>query len=174
MKFFLFLSLIFLSLSKTELAHAQERAVVVRETELKKQPYVDAMNLATMKAEEKIDLISRKASWMEVRYGSQQGWVKMLSLRFVANPLDAKEGKSSTSNTLKSLYNLGTTGKSGSTVTTAARGLDENKFANPSPNAAALEQAQTFASNKTNAEKFASEIKLKEQQQAYLKAKGEK
>lgn len=177
MNYFCLLFFALLSLCTHELAHAQERAIVVRETELKKQPYLDAMNLATLKVEEKIDLISRKASWMEVRYGSQQGWVKMLSLRFIANALDvkdAKEGKSSTSNTLKSLYNLGTTGKSGSTVTTAARGLDENKFAQASPNPTALAQVQSYASNKVDAEQFAFEMKLKEQQQAYIKAKGEK
>lgn len=179
MKFFYVLCIALLSLLWHEQVFAQNNAILVRDTELKKQPYLDAISLASMKENEKINLIARKASWMEVRYGNQQGWVKMISLRFVTSSVDSKKDNSpgtsnNTNSTLRSLYNLGTTGKSGSTVTTAARGLDENKFSNPSPNLAALEIIQRYTSEKVSAEKFASEIKLKEQQLAYLKSKGEK
>ena len=152
-------------------AEAQDsgQATVARSAELKAQPFSDAATLKQLAENQKLDVISRKASWMEVRTHDLTGWVKMLSLRF-----DTKsESSSSTGNTVKSLFSLVKTGSSGSTTTTGAKGWSKESFANLSPNPDAFEKMKQLASNKIDASNFAKQEKLQEQEQAYVKGKGD-
>jgi len=145
------------------------QATVARSAELKAQPFSDAATLKQLAENQKLDVISRKASWMEVRTQDLTGWVKMLSLRF-----DTKsESSSSTGNTVKSLFSLVKTGSSGSTTTTGAKGWSKESFANLSPNPDAFEKMKQLASNKIDASNFAKQEKLQEQEQAYVKGKGD-
>jgi len=145
------------------------QATVARSAELKAQPFSDAATLKQLAENQKLDVISRKASWMEVRTQDLTGWVKMLSLRF-----DTKsESSSSTGNTVKSLFSLVKTGSSGSTTTTGAKGWSKESFANLSPNPDAFEKMKQLASNKNDASNFAKQEKLQEQEQAYVKGKGD-
>lgn len=152
------------------LAYAQEQAQTVRATDLKAQPFSDAVTIARLTESLKVNVLSRKVSWMEIKTPAGNGWVKMLSLRFESA---ATPGKSDGS-ALKSLYNLATTGSSGSTVSTDARGLDEYKLSNPSPNPRALEMIRSYALNRQDAEKFAKAEKLNLQRVEYRNTAGEK
>lgn len=149
---------------------AQEHALTVRATDLKAQPFSDAATIAKLVENLKVEVVGRKVSWMEIKTPSNSGWVKMLSLRFESGSAPTK----SDAGTLKSLYNLATTGSSGSTVSTDARGLDEYKLSNPSPNPRAFEMIRSYALNRQDAEKFAKAEKLNVQQLEYRNAKGEK
>lgn len=147
--------------------HAEETAQLVRSTDLKSQPFSDASTVTTLSESSKVEVISRKASWVEVKAGNDSGWVKLLSLRFGGTP---QSGKSDSGSGLKSLYNLATTGSSGSVVTTSARGFDKSKFTNPSPNTQALKTMQAYAASKQEAEKFAAAGNLQTQQVAYIES----
>jgi hypothetical protein len=151
-------------------AYANQQASLVRTTELKAQAFSDATTLKILPENLKIDVLSRKASWMEVKAQGTLGWVKMLSLRF-----DTKATSSSgIGDAAKSLFNVAKTGSSGSSVTTGAKGFDKEKFSNPTPNPEAFAKIKQFSASKGDASNFAKQEKLIEQQQTYLKAPGDK
>ncbi len=142
----------------------QENASLVRETELKRKPFSDATTVTTLPQSLDIHVLSRQSSWLQIRAQEQIGWVKMFSVRFTGHTESTSDSFSGT----KELFNLITTGSSGSTVTTASRGLDENKFSDPTPNPDAFATMQSLAVSKTEAQAFAKEQNLREQQQDYL------
>lgn len=152
--------------------HAQNtgQATVARSTELKAQPFSDAATVKMLAENQKLDVVSRKASWMEVRDQSLTGWVKMLSLRFENKP---NETSNKVSDTAKSLLSFVKTGSSGSTTTTGAKGWSKESFANLTPNTDGFEKMKLLASDKSDAINFAKQENLREQEQAYLKTKGE-
>lgn len=150
-------------------ALAQNQASVVRNTDLKAQAFSDAATLKVLTENQKVDVISRKASWSEVRLPGVSGWVKMLSLRFEST------ASSSTGNDgVKNLINVISTGSSGSVPTTAVRGFDESKIANATPSQTELAKMKLLSTSKEAAEKFAKQEKLLEQKQEYIKPAGGK
>jgi hypothetical protein len=156
------------TLSLNVSAQNADKATVARSAELKAQPFSDAATLKTLAENQKLDVLSRKASWMEVRAQDMTGWVKMLSLRFDARA----ESVSNSDNSAKSFLSLVKTGSSGSTTTTGAKGWSKESFANLSPNPDRFEKMKQLSSNKSDADAFAKQENLKEQEQAYLNAKG--
>lgn len=149
------------------MAHAAETAYLVRATELKAKPFADAATVAKLEEQSKVDVLSRQASWMQVKAAAGTGWVKMLSVR-MGNP-GAQPAKSGDSG-LSKIFNLATTGSSGSTVTTGVRGLSEEKLRNAQPNPADFKLMQGYAANKAEAQKFAKAGQLKAEQMDYLGA----
>lgn len=151
-------------------AIAKDEAFAVRATDVKEQPFSDAKTLSRLSENAKIEVLTRKGSWMQVSATGVNGWVKMLSLRFEGHaPAPANDNSG-----LKSVYNLATTGSSGSTVTTATRSLDEKKFTKTTANAQALASMRTFTVSKVDAQKFAKLEKLNEQPLAYVTSTGAK
>lgn len=143
------------------------KATVIRSSELKAQPFSDAPSLTTLAENQRIDILSRKASWMEVRAESNTGWVKMLTLRF--DTVAAKEaGGNAIGNTAKSLFSLIKTGSSGTTSTTGARGLSKENFDALVPNPDAFEKMKAMAASSQEAQQFAQKEQLKAQELAYL------
>ena len=149
------------------MAQAAETAYMVRATELKAKPFADAETLATLEEQSKVEVLTRQASWMQVKAAAGTGWVKMLSVR-LGSP-GAQPGKSSDSG-LGKLFNLAATGSSGSTVTTGVRGLSEEQLKNAKPNPEAFKAMQGFAAKKDDAQKFAKAGKLKAEKLDYLGA----
>jgi hypothetical protein len=150
------------------LCQTQNQAIVVRSTELKAKPFSDAETLKSLKENQKLDVVSRKASWTEVKAQDTVGWVKMLSLRF--------EGKEGGGNSLGAFVQSGFELKrgtdTGSTTTTAVKGLDKESFKNLSPNTDRFQKMQGFSANKPDAKNFAAQQNLSEQEQAYVKSEG--
>lgn len=155
-------------------AQNQNQASVVRNTDLKAQPFSDAETIKSLPSNQKVDVVSRKASWTEVRADGNTGWLKMLSLRYESTGA-APNAANNAGSGVKTLLNIAATGTSGSTATTSVRGFRKADFANPSsPDLEALEKMKTFAVSKPDASDFALAEKLQEQEQAYVKAPGDK
>lgn len=147
-------------------AHAGEAAYTVRATELKAKPYTDADTLSKLPEKTPVEVLARKASWMQIKHDGATGWVKMLSLRLG----DAAVKKSGDSG-LGALFNVASTGGSGSTVSTGVRGLSEEKLKNPQPNPEELKRLNQYATNKQDARNFGKSGKLATQQLDYLPGK---
>lgn len=145
-------------------ARAAETAYTVRTTEVKAKPYSDAATLITLPQQSKVEVLARKAGWMQIKAGGKNGWVKMLSLKL--GEMQAKSGDSG----LRSLFNVAAKGSSGGTVTTGVRGLSEEDLKNARPNPQALQTMQGYAENKSDAQKFARSGNLKAQNLDYLPA----
>ena len=153
---------VILSLLLPALAWA-EPAVVVRPTELKKEPAADAATVAQLAENVAVDALERKGGWTQVKTPSGEGWVRMLSLRFGAG--EAKKGDSG----VGSLFNVARTGTSGTTVTTGVRGLDPEMLANARPNLAELAKMSQFGVTPQAAAGFAASGKLQARNVAEVK-----
>lgn len=151
-------------------ALAQTQATVVRSTELKAKPFSDAETVKALKENDKLGVLSRKASWTEVKAQDNSGWVKMLSIRFEGGDLNTKANDE----VLPGFGNLVKGSASGSTTTTAVKGWDKETFKNLSPNQERFQKAIGFAVTKSDAKAFASQKELSDQEQAYVKADGSK
>ncbi len=145
--------------------HAGEMAYTVRVTDLKAKPYTDAATLSKLPEKSHVEVLARKASWMQIKHDDTTGWVKMLSLRFG----DATQQKSGDSG-LSALFNVASTGGSGSTVSTGVRGLSEENLKNPKPDPQAMKELQRYTVSKRDAQSFAKSGKLRSNQLDYLSA----
>lgn len=145
-------------------AWAGESAYTVRATELKAKPFKEAATVSTLAENSKVEIMVRQSSWIQVNSDGGAGWVKMLSLRLDSQNAPSKSGDSG----MGSLFNLAKTGRSGSTDSNGVRGLKEENLKNPHPNPEALETMQTYATNKTDAQKFAKTGKLNAQTLEYV------
>ena len=130
-------------------------ATILNPTELKKDPATDAPTVATLAADTAVDALERRSGWTRVKAGANEGWVRMLSLRF-GDAAAAKPGSSG----FTQLFNVARTGTSGTQVTTGVRGLDAEQLATAQPNPAELEKLEKFAADRGAAEKFAAQGKL--------------
>lgn len=141
-------------------AYGKDVAWAVRNTELKAQPFADAQTSGQLAEKQKVEVLARKVSWTQVKADDLTGWVKMLSLRFGdASTAPAAQAQAQ-AGALQSLFNLVTTGSSGSTVTTGARGLDESKLATPRPNKPAFDAMRSYAVSSPDAQHYAKTEKL--------------
>ena len=132
-----------------------EPATIIRATELKKEPAVDADTLTELAANTAVDAAERKGGWVRIKAKGSEGWVKMLSLRY-SDAGAAKKGDTG----IGQAINVARTGSSGTQVTTGVRGLDEKELANAQPNANELAKLDKFAADANGAARFSASGKL--------------
>lgn len=139
-------------------AHA-EPALTSRSTELQAQPQSDSTIVATLGENTKVDVLTRKGAWSQVKTSTgQAGWVRMLNLR----PESGAQQSPASTNPVGALGNLLTAGRTSntSTVTTGVRGLSEEDLQNAQVNPAELEKMQKFGVDKSAAQSFADKSRL--------------
>jgi len=130
-----------------------EPAIVVRATELKKEPATDAPTVSELQENTNVEALERRGGWTRVKAGAAEGWVKMLVLRYGTPDRQGESG-------LSQLFNVARTGASGTQVTTGVRGLEAEQIANAQPNPAELQKMQGYAATPDGAAAFASQAKL--------------
>lgn len=145
-----------------------EPASLVRDTELRAAPASDAPALAPLGADARVDALERRGGWTRVRAeGGQEGWVRMLALRY-AGAGEAKQGDSG----IVQILNVARTGTSGTQVATGVRGLDAEQLANAKPNEAELKKLQGYAATDDAAAGFAAQGRLEARKIDYPKEGG--
>jgi hypothetical protein len=142
--------------------YAWQTAYTVRSTEIKQLPYSDAKTVGSLEEKVTVSVMSRQGGWVKINSDKGNGWVRMLSLR--GDSTTKKPGDTG----LQSLINVGRSGSSGITMTTGIRGLSEEDLKNAHPNPGEFEKLKNYAVNKTKAERFGRDGKLKTQQLDYL------
>jgi len=146
-------------------ALAGDPAVLLRDTELRGQPYSDAAVVVTLPAKQAVILEERRGGWYRAGVDGKTGWLRMTSVRI----LGAARGKQGDSGVAEAL-GLATTGRSGAsgvTVATGIRGLDEAAMANATPDYDAVARLDQLAVSENVAQRFAARGKLQGQQIAY-------
>jgi len=150
-------------LAFVSLAAFAEPAAVVRPSPLMSEPATDATKVADLPANAAVDARERRGGWRQVRTASgQEGWVKILALRYGGS---AKGGDSG----ITQAVNVARTGSSGTQVTTGVRGLDDEKIVNAQPNPAELKKMEGFAVPAPASAEFAQRGKLQAQTVSYPK-----
>lgn len=151
-------------------ACAAEPAYTVRPTEVKAKPFTDAATVASLGESSRVDVLERKASWLQVKAPAASGWIKMLSVRF--EQIGSAPAKGSGANALNTLYNISQTGSGGAVATTGVKGISEQDLKNPRPNAAELQKMHELDTSPADAEAFARAGKLSSVPMNYVAAPG--
>lgn len=150
-------------------AFAAELAYTVRPTEMKAKPFSDASTITKLAESSKVDVLARQTSWIQVKADGNNGWVKMLSLRF-----DQPQAGSTANSNVGVLFNIAATGKGGSTATTGVRGINEENLRNPTPNMTALREVNERNVSPAEVQAFAKAGKLMPKSLDYVAIPGAK
>lgn len=157
-------SLIFLPLIVAMPVMAQQ-ATVVRDSELKEDPYGDAQTVAVLKAKEKVEVGERRGGWYQVKgKRGKNGW-----LRLTAVLLNSTQGKGDSGiAATKQFLESGRSGSSGVTAATGIRGLDAADVVNANPDTAAVARLDAVTIDSDEARRFAAEARLSARSIDYL------
>jgi hypothetical protein len=145
-------------------AQAAEKAAMLRASELKERPAIDAPTLAKLAAKQSITIVKRQGPWANVETGGKTGWVRTLSFS-LATGTTLPGARSRSASLLH-------TGSSGTTATTGVKGMDEEDIKAASPNYVELQLLGTLGVPADQAAANAKQSGLSEHQVDYLKERG--
>lgn len=144
--------------------HAAESGTAIKGDELKAEPFRDAKTVATLASGDKVDILKKDGGWYQVKSAKGKGWVRMLSIR----KGDARKGGSGASGVLALASGRAGTGKV--VATTGIRGLNEEELKAAKFDEAEVKRAESYATGKAEAAKFAAAGKLAARPFDYLPA----
>ncbi|WP_432724000.1 hypothetical protein R0381_000668 [Jeongeupia wiesaeckerbachi] len=151
------LAIVLLSLASIAWA---ESGTLVRTSDLKQKPFSDAASAGKLGSGARVDIVARQGAWMQVKSGSQSGWVKLLNVR-------TGNGRS-TGGGIGQLGSVLNTGSSGTTVTTGAKGLSSEQIRNARPNYAELKKLDGYDATRQSAAGSAAANGLKPRSVPYV------
>jgi hypothetical protein len=158
------LSFCLVALSVCGPAAAQEVGVALKDDTVRAEPYADAKATSTLKKGTKVQILKRSSGWYQVKAGTQQGWVRMLSVR------RGEPGKADVAKEVGGVAAL-STGRAGTgqvVSTTGVRGLSEEELKGAKFDEAQLKKAQSFAAAADDARRYAAQGKLAARRFDYL------
>ena len=144
--------------------YAAESGTALKADDLKKEPFRDAKTVAKLAAGDKVDILKKDGGWYQVKSAKGKGWVRMLNIR----KGDARKSSGGASGVLALASGRAGTGKV--VATTGIRGLNEEELKAAKFNEAELKLAESYASSKPEAAKFAASGKLAARTFNYLPA----
>lgn len=144
--------------------HAAESGTALKPDDLKAEPFRDAKTVAKLASGDKVDILKKNGGWYQVKSAKGKGWVRMLSIR----KGDARKGGGDASGVLALASGRAGTGKV--VATTGIRGLNEEELKSAKFDEAELKRAESYASSKSAAAKFAAAGKLAARRFDYLPA----
>lgn len=144
--------------------HAAESGTALKADDLKAEPFRDAKTLAKLVTGDKVDILKKDGGWYQVKSAKGKGWVRMLSIR----KGDTRKGGGDASGVLALASGRAGTGKV--VATTGIRGLNEEELKAAKFDEAEVKRAESYASSKAEAAKFAAAGKLAAHPFDYLPA----
>jgi len=139
---------------------------LLKQSELKEKPFIDAKTVATLAAQAKVTILERSGGWYRVASTGKSGWLRMLDVKVTTG------GESLGGSDLGSVANLAT-GRAGSgnvVSTSGLRGLNEEKLSSAKPDYGQLDKLDSYGVGKQAALDYAKKNGLKGRQLAYLPA----
>jgi hypothetical protein len=138
-------------------AWAADTGYVIRATDLKAKPYLDADTMTRLPERGAVEILVRAGPWMQVKAQGKTGYVRMLQVRLTASE-SAQTRSSPTTSPVVAAVNR----PSGSrpTVTTGVRGFDEQGLKDAQPDPAAFALMVSFAVTRPQAQQFAQATPL--------------
>lgn len=157
-------SLAFAALLLSGALHAAETGTALKSDDIRTEPYRDAKSVAKLATGDKVDILKKDGGWYQVKSAKGNGWVRMLSIR----KGDARKGGGDASGLLALGSGRAGTGKV--VATTGIRGLNEEELKAAKFDEAELKRAESYATGKSAAAKFATAGKLTARPFDYLPA----
>lgn len=137
---------------------------VLRDTELKDKPFIDAKTLQRLPAQTRVTIVDRSGGWLKVVHDGRQGWARLLHVG------SQPAASASTAQELESAAKIAT-GRAGSgniVNTTGIRGLSEEQLREAKPNPAELQRLESYGVDEEQAAEYARKHKLERREIAYL------
>lgn len=144
-------------------------ATVVKDTELKDKPFVDAKTIKKLPRGTAVAIVDRNGGWLKVTVAGQQGWVRLLH---VSSQPAAASGSSAKELEAAAKIATGRAGSGNIVSTTGIRGLNEEQLSKAQPNPAELKHLESYSVSKEQAAAYARAHKLERRQIPYLPAPG--
>ncbi len=145
---------------------APTSGTVLRETELKDKPFVDAGTVRKLPPNTALVIVDRQSGWLRVSVAGQQGWVRLLHVS------SGPPGSGASQQELESFAKLAT-GRAGTgnvVATTGIRGLDEEQLKTAQPDPEELEKLESYGVTRQQAAEYARRHKLEARKVAHLAA----
>jgi hypothetical protein len=143
-------------------AWAADTGTLLKTDELKAEPFRDAKKLATLVSGDKVSILGKDGGWYKVKSAKGSGWVRMLSIR----KGEVRKSGGDAAGLLGVASGRAGTGKV--VATTGIRGLNEEDLKSARFNVEELKLAESYATPRADAQKFAAQAKLEARQMDYL------
>lgn len=145
-------------------AWAAESGTALKADTIRAEPFADAKAVTALTVGDKVEILKKNGGWLQVKSAKGSGWVRMLSVR----KGEARKGSGNAVGLLGLASGRAGTGKV--VATTGIRGLNEEELKSAKFNEAELKLAESFATGKADAQKFAAQGKLAARKFDYLPA----
>ena len=130
-------------------AVAGERGTSLKADDLKTEPFRDARTVGSLNAGDSVEILKKQGGWFQVKSAMGSGWVRMLSIRRG----EARKGSGDVEGVLDLASGRAGTGRV--VATTGIRGLDEEDLKAAKYNEAELKKAESYATTRAAAQRFA-------------------
>ena len=147
-------------------ALAGEAGTALKADDLKAEPFRDAKTVGSLTSGDSVEILKRQGGWFQVKSVKGDGWVRMLSVRRG----EARKGGGDAAGLLGLASGRAGTGRV--VATTGIRGLSEEELKAAKYDEAELKKAESFATTRADAQKFAAAGKLAARKVEYLSAPG--
>jgi len=150
-------------------AHATpvQTATTRQAADLRDAPYRDAVRVASLPAQTRVETLERRGAWARVKTANgKSGWVRLQEITLGDGV--ATRSATDSASTLWNLSRSGRSGAQGIDATTGIRGLDAADLQKAAPNEAALKTIEAYRTNADGARQFAQAEKLREQDLAFV------
>ncbi|HEY0721898.1 MAG TPA: SH3 domain-containing protein [Gammaproteobacteria bacterium] len=153
----------------TALPVLAQTATLLRDSELKSEPFSNASRVTAMKAKQTIEVGERRGGWYQAKTSTgQTGWVRLTAVLLGSGQAKGDSGLASTAQFLQS----GRSGSSGVTAATGIRGLDSADVVNAKPDPEAVAKLDGLQVGSDETRRFAAEANLSSQKIGYQPAAG--
>lgn len=141
---------------------AAEPGAARRDSEIKASPYRDAKTVGALTKGDKVELLTRRGGWYQVKSPKGEGWVRMLSIRRG----EGRKRKIEAGELVGLASGRAGTGKV--VATTGIRGLTEEELKKAKYNENEVKKVESFTASAEAARKFAAAGNLAAQEVEYL------
>jgi len=138
------------------LAGAADTGYVLKATDLKLKPFLDAETLVRLPERTAVEIVAREGPWMLVKADGKQGYVRMLQVRLAMSDMVLARAPAASRPAPTAVRPAGTS----PIVTTGVRGFDEEGLKNAEPDPAAFARMVSYAATKDQAQQFAQRSPL--------------
>ena len=143
-------------------AWAAESGTALKADTIRAEPFADAKAVTALSAGDKVEILKKNGGWLQVKSAKGSGWIRMLSVR----KGEARKGSGDAAGLLGLASGRAGTGKV--VATTGIRGLNEEELKSAKFNETEIKLAESFATGKADAQKFAAQGKLAAHKFDYL------
>lgn len=147
-------------------ALAGDGGSALKADDLRAEPFRDAKVVGSLAPGDPVDILKKQGGWFQVKSAKGSGWVRMLSIRRGA----ARKGGGDVAGIVGLASGRAGTGRV--VATTGIRGLSEEELKAAEYNEAEVKKAESYATTRADAQKFAASGKLAARKVEYLPAPG--